>query len=353
MPAAPDLVVRVDAVPNGNYVVSVLDGGGAQRLAPFETDEFTVGGNARSTLARFREIRSLAAALRQAEVDRLGLELWSKLPRKLREYYWREMHGQNLSVVVCSDEPSMPWELVKPRRDGNGATGPMLGLAFSMARWTLGAPLPCSLRISRFASIAPLYAGRRVRGAREEQDELTGLYSARPVVGEIVPVKGALQAREADAIHYTGHGEFDPTTDDGELVLTDASLRPGDLAGMPIDPPGRPPLVFLNACQVGRQAGASGRAGGWAAAFREAGCGAFVGPYYSVTSLVASRVSCRFFQELQNGRTLGEAMRAIRERFVTGEPTPTEPHRYRFHPTWLAYTLHGHPNAKVEFAPGP
>ncbi len=339
----PDLILSITARPGGRYAVSVATGTGAERLPAQETDDTFARGGAQSLLQQFRTIRaSPDVAMRQAHADRLGEQLWDILPSSLREYYWREMHGHDLSLLICSDEPSLPWELVKPRPKVAGEVTMMLGRAFAIARWRRERALPAQLEVSGFAAIAPKYGGRRLPGAKEEIERLTKAFGAREVAGEIQPVNHLLRSRGDQLIHFSCHGTFDPAApDDGQLVLSDGALRPADVRDAALGGD-RAPLVFLNACQLGNQGWSSAGVGGWATAFGDAGCAGFIGPYWSVTSLVASRVSVRFYEALGQGLTLGQAMRAVRERFTTDEEIPG-------HPTWLAYTFHGHPNATVRF----
>jgi CHAT domain-containing protein len=155
-----------------------------------------------------------------------------------------------------------------------------------------------------------------------------------------------LRSRGLQAIHFAGHGRFDPAAADAsELLLADAPLRPTDVAGATIGQAERP-LVFVNACEVGQQEWALTQIGGWAEAFCAAGCTAFVGPYWPVEDRVAARAARVFYEALRAGETVGQAMQAVRRRFQTDAEFPA-------HPTWLAYTLHCQPNVTVEFVPPP
>ena len=343
--AAPDLILRIDALPGGSFAASVTDGAGTELLAPEKAATFSLGGGAQPILQQFRTVTLRPNRDWEGAINDLGEQLWDMVPEGVRAFYWREMHGQDLSVLVASDEPSMAWELVKPRPGPAGETAPMLGRAFAMTRWKQERPLLGSVAVSGFAAIAPAYNGRRLPGAAGEIGTLANRYGAREVPGTFATVGTELRSPTIDAIHFSGHGAFDPATpEEGQLVLSDRPLRLADVSDVDFRRAQRPPLVFLNACQVGRQGWTSTGVGGWAAAFRDAGCAAFVGPYWSVNSQIASLAALQFYQELET-ETLGRAMRAVRNRFATDA-------RAAFHPTWLAYTVHGHPNATVRFAPG-
>ena len=75
---------------------------------------------------------------------------------------------------------------------------------------------------------------------------------------------------------------------------------------------------------------------------RDRGCSAFVGPYWAVNDTVARKAALLFYDQLRVRKTVGQAMQAIRKRFWDDD-------EHRFHPTWLAYSLHCHPNVTVKF----
>jgi CHAT domain-containing protein len=100
------------------------------------------------------------------------------------------------------------------------------------------------------------------------------------------------------------------------------------------------PIVFLNACQVGRTGRSLSGVGGFASAFlspksRE-GAGVFVGTLWSVGDGSALSFATTFYERLQAGDTLVSATRAARNRAKDARE-----------PTWLAYTVYGHPDAKI------
>ena len=341
----PDLVLLVVARDGGAYAVSVTDGAGNELLEPERADALSRPGGAQPILDRFRTVLLKPHAEWEGAVAELGEQLWDLLPPGMQRLYWRAMHGMNLSVLVSSDEPSMPWELIRPRPGPNGETTLMFGRAFSMTRWNRKRDLPNPLAATGFAAVAPAYNGRRLPGASAEIGTLASRYGARDI-GDTFDVLGAeLRSPALHALHFSGHGTFDPNRpEEGQLVLRDRPLRLEDVRDVDFRRGERPPLVFLNACQVGGQGWSSAGVGGWAAMFGDAGASVFVGPYWSVNSQIASLAALQFYEALET-KTLGEAMRAVRERFATDA-------RARFHPTWLAYTVHGHPNATVRFGQG-
>ena len=95
------------------------------------------------------------------------------------------------------------------------------------------------------------------------------------------------------------------------------------------------PLVFLNAC---RSAGPRNRCfglDGFAEKFLRAGAGAFIGSLWEVGDRTALRFAAELYQMLEDDRSLGQAVTELRGRVRDGDPT------------WLAYAVYGHPEAKL------
>jgi len=121
------------------------------------------------------------------------------------------------------------------------------------------------------------------------------------------------------------------------LLENGEELTPQDLSGVVKNLGKTHPLVFLNACQIGRTAMSLTDIGGWAAQFLRAGAAAFIGAYWSIFDKAAHDFALAFYGRLLTGMTVGkavqEARRAIRP---LGDPT------------WLAYTVYADPLAAVQ-----
>lgn len=97
------------------------------------------------------------------------------------------------------------------------------------------------------------------------------------------------------------------------------------------------PLVFLNACQIGRSGMSLTDIGGWAKQFLNAGAGAFIGPYWLVNDQPACDFSKQVYSRLCAGIPIGRAIQEARLAIkATGDPT------------WLAYTVFADPLATVQ-----
>lgn len=309
--------------------------------------EFRVSGNAwaeaRKILERFRSIKKLQTKAERIEAAQtIGVNLWWRLPEAFQKTYWDEMHGRDdLSIAIYSQEPYIPWELVVPQRKrGSVRVEKMLGVAFSMARWTSGREFPDPLRVSGFSVIAPEYDVDELPMAQQEADDLVA-FGARKVPGRRSEVRRLLRSKGVQLIHFAGHGSYNPDrVDDSSIRLSDGMLVPGDLAFASIGK-AEHPFVMLNACQVGEKGWDLTQIGGWAEEFCAVGFSGFVGPYWKVSDGVARKAAGIFYGELRDGHTVGQAMQKLRAQFREDEEFPA-------HPSWLAYTLHCQPNVHVE-----
>ena len=117
-------------------------------------------------------------------------------------------------------------------------------------------------------------------------------------------------------------------------------LTPEDLVGPEIESYIRRarPAFFFNVCHGGQQGWALTRLGGWANRLIRAGAGLFIAPLWSVTDANALAFAEKFYRQLSSGATVAEAVRAGRQAArAVGDPT------------WLAYSVYAHPNARVAF----
>ncbi len=353
----PDLTIFVTSNGRNQFVLEALwMGERAPRLLrqkPEHLGVMNVGDDAREwakgILLKFQQTLQpgLTQRERKERVENLGRELWNQLPDEFQDFYWRKMHGKKLTIVISSEEPYIPWELVKPVRPSGGRAVPMLGVAFPMARWLDDfGTLPSPIEVHEFRVVAPGYTDRPLPAADEEANDLVARFKAKRVnPGNRRQVLDLLKSKNLQVLHFSGHGKFGNGPDDSHLALLDDALELIDLNGADFadpDDPHDPPLIFLNACEVGDQGWALTHIGGWAEKFCGAGGAAFVGPYWEVSDVVAHKAALLFYGLLREGTSIGEAMRQVRLRF-------SEDGESRYDPTWLAYTLHCQPNVTVAF----
>ncbi len=280
-----------------------------------------------------RAVRRLAAK---------GSQLFEALfPPDLQALLWT-IRERIQEVQIQSEEPWIPWELCKlqGRENGRIVEGPFLCEAFAVTRWMPGIGQKPLLSLNRIGLIVPEDSG--LTYARDEREFVLSLANGRTV--EEIPanyldVTDALAAGEYDGLHFSGHGVFrapDPNHSGMELEDGDR-LVPEDLSGSVRNLGAAKPLVFLNACQLGRGGMSLTDMGGWAARFLEAGAGAFVGAYWNVYDESAFAFAKELYTRLLDGDSMGKAVHGARLAARDGGD-----------PSWLAYTAFAHPEARIE-----
>lgn len=282
-----------------------------------------------------------AIAARKLALKGAGL-FQDLLPEDLRVLLW-SLRDRIRTVQVLSDEPWIPWELLKLQGKENGRVveGPFLCEAFAMTRWFPGIARRPEIRLKHMAVVIPFGSG--LPNVQEERDYLLSLADDQREVTEVpgtyLEVIDALSRGEHDGWHFSGHGHFaaqDPNRSEIELERGQR-LCAGDINGMVRNCGLAQPLVFLNACQTGREALSLTGIGGWGRRFIEAGGAGFIGSLWSVYDEAACRFARAFYDHLLAGETIGQAAREARAAV-----------RPLNDPTWLAYTVFADPLATVQ-----
>ena len=269
----------------------------------------------------------------------------SLMPADLRESLW-QVRDRIASVIIQSEEPWIPWELCRLMgRDGDRVVeGPFLCEAFAVTRWLPGEGFKRPLRLTKLALIVPTDSGLPL--APEERDFVLSLAGDGRTVTAIDPtftkVQDAFAAGVYDGWHFTGHGAArDANPDRSSIILSEEeSFTPEDVSGQAANVGIPHPLVFINACQVGRGGMGLTGIGGWARRFVQSGAGAFIGAYWSVYDEAAFDFAKEVYTRLLNEMPIGDAVREARAKVRAGGD-----------PTWLAYTVFADPLARVESGP--
>lgn len=264
-------------------------------------------------------------ALAQWNIDFLttlrdfGQQLWLLLPEAFRIEYLRlaALDNPPRSLFIFSDEFAFPWELVRPsgliRNEYREL--PPLGISHILGRWKPGTgalPNPQAMKVSDMALLMPDSSG--LPWAVREAADLTALV---PQARSIQPLRrkqlDALLAQDAvQVVHFSGHGDVGANADlthleleGGEKItaMAFAASKLGKVAH---------PILYLNACTVGRSASVLGRAGGFAGNCVESGWSGVVAPYWAVYDPSASEFGVAFYKKLKAGRSIGEALQELR-----------------------------------------
>jgi hypothetical protein len=295
----------------------------------------------------FEDIRQLGRQ-REAPPELVRQKLESKgtrlfeaiFPPELRELLWN-FRDRIKSVQVQSEEAWIPWELCRLSGDVGDVVdeGAFFCEAFEVTRWIPGISVQRRLTLNNMALVVPDDSG--LTAAQEERRYLLAMAGGGRAVTEIparyMDVRTALASGTYDGFHFSGHGVTrlgDP--DRAAILLDDDELMPGEIAGVMRNLRRARPLVFLNSCHGARGAFTLVGVGGWAQRCLEAGAGAFMGAYWSVSDQSACAFATRFYHEVRAGKSLGAAVRTARLSIRSASD-----------PTWLAYTVYGDPAAVV------
>lgn len=265
----------------------------------------------------------------EIEFENYGRKLYNDFfPPEMRRAY-RRFRDKVCRLHIVSEEPWIPWELLKPYDDSDGSLidDDFLCMRFELTRWLLKEKNPVAE--IQLAQLTAVHAGNTsgyeplVR-ADDEYEILTNLAAKHSALvdsslyGYDASLRGLsklLKTGGVSLLHVIAHGEFkEQAPDDSGVIMTDKRrFRPSHIVGqMATQIRESHPLVFLNACLVGQQAFSLTGLGGWAQAFVGAGCGAFIGPQWSVEDDLAFELARVFYEELEKGKTFGQAARAAR-----------------------------------------
>ncbi len=264
------------------------------------------------------------------------------MPEDLQVLVW-SLRQRIRCVEIQSEEPWIPWELCKlqGREEGSIVEGPFLCEAFDITRWEPGIGRQPALALRNIALVMPRDSGLPFAGS--EGDYVLNLADAERQATRIpansLEVRSALASGQYDAWHFTGHGGYrSPDPNRSAIYLENREqLMPEDLSGVVRNLSVGKPLVFLNACQIGRSAMSLTGVGGWAPKFLRAGAAAFIGAYWSVYDQPAHDFAQALYQRLLAGMPMGQAVREAR---LAIRPLGD--------PTWLAYTVYADPLATVQ-----
>ena len=284
----------------------------------------------------------------------IGRRLYDQLfPTELRQAYLR-VRGEVRTLQIVSDEPWIPWELVKPF-DKSDPLKPIdddfLGLRFELTRWLANsAPAAREIRVDRLAALnaGAVPGSVPLPSAADEEDLVRRLGAGRTGVEDVTPGRATVPELErllAEArvklLHVTAHGKLDSDDPDAaRIYMVDRRTFRADrlLGPLTARVPENRPLVFFNACRVSQQGYSLTGLGGWAQAWIGCGCGAFVGPQWTVRDKPAFEFARAFYQALEDGSTFGQAARAARRHVRDADPGS---------PLWLAPVVYAHPNGRL------
>jgi hypothetical protein len=287
----------------------------------------------------------ISNAQRMARLKAAGKLLFGASPENFQQAFWTLVDAGKLQTIyVASSEPYFPWELMVPSRPGT-ADRPALGVEFIVGRWPHpGHESPRQLRpLEDSYVVAPTYTetSRKLEKLEEEADFVKQRFSGEVIApASFDALDARLGARGTALLHFVCHGEAGAGTvqvirlDDPDKTLN--SLELSEMEGAKLALGAKHPLVFLNACEVGRAAPALVGLGGFGASFVALGARCVIAPLWSVKDTVAHEVAVEFYETVLAEPTtpFAEILRRIRAKaYVPGGGEDT----------WAAYCFYGDP----------
>lgn len=302
------------------------------------------------------------------------------LPPLLKDLCWTFREQGVKTVMVLSDEPHIPWELIKPYRV-NPVTGEFekednfWGEVFALTRWLRGRPPVEQLSFRRVCAVAADGASVTGQGGATVRDFAPDAPASAPPPALQGAGEGRLKAAEAelaivrslgvggaqvnvlpartqalrevfdrgdfDLLHLAAHGAFGglATAEASAVLMEDGPFSASELSPRMCRALRRAaPLIFFNACHSGRIGFSLTSLGSWGARLIELGCGGFVGSLWPVTDEAALAFAGAFYQAMSAGTPIGEAVR--RARLLVNLRYPNDP-------TWMAYCCFADPMARI------
>lgn len=286
-----------------------------------------------------------------ARLKGAGRRLFTASPAVFQKVFWALVDAgkRPRTVAIVSDEPFIPWELMIPVRRLGAATETRapLGVEFQIGRWTAGGAVAGvrSLSLADGYVIAPRYQGTRALPLAQKEAELLvekhGAVRIDPAT--FASIQTHLEAGGRHLIHIACHGT-DDATDQTIYLDNDATLASTTFEGMDAADAAfaqAPPLVFLNACEVGRGKPGLIGVGGFASAFIRKGAAAVIAPLWSVKDEIAAEVARGFYEQIDS-KPFAEILREFRARAYDPE---------RAEDSYAAYCFYGDPCAAKASAP--
>ena len=333
----------------------------ALRLVPGEPEQIFVSapivGRDEFVRDRIAEVErvikdpDLTPRQRLTQLQNTGALLFDQFfPEDMQAYLWKHRDRVH-DLIVYTDEPFVPWELVhlKPAR-GKRGTKPRFLASGGLVRWQLGSFPPREVRVrrGRARSICPVYANPMFKNdvGVAEAGYLRERFGAKPVTATPSGVERLLRGGGFDLLHFSGHGAArSEAIADAKVLLRGqrrgSRVREQYLSSTDVsqnvdwtDPGVTGPLVVLNACQTGRSGELFTTVGGFARAFLDAGASAFVSCLWSVQEEPARVFVETLYEELLKGTPMSRASALARAAARDADD-----------PTWLAYVVYARPDA--------
>ena len=297
--------------------------------------------------------KSSKAGARIAALRGAGIQLFAAAPTIFQKAFWEMIDKGKLfkDIAIVSEELYIPWELMIPSRtraDGTTERRKPLGLEFRIGRWTtpdMVKPRQKLVLINSYV-VAPDYADARKKLAHAQEE---AKFVAAEFNGETIAPVGFADVEQKlkggrSLLHFVCHGLDSPAgiqTIELENSETLTSVSVEGIDGVDVAFHASKPIIFLNACQVGRLAPALIGLGGFAAAFIKLGASAVIAPLWSVKDSIAHEIAMEFYGRVkaEPKTPFAEILRTIRAKAYD---------RANGEDTYAAYCFYGDPAGFAE-----
>jgi hypothetical protein len=276
-------------------------------------------------------------------------------PAPFKQAFWKladKLGPKFHSIQIFTDDPALPWELMRPVRDDGTGERDFLGVEFAVARWHVTEDTrqydspPQVEAVRSIVVIAPKYEGEAALAAQSgEVGAMSKMSGYESLPGSLDSVRGLLRELPQGIVHFAGHGraqrkeagvQYAIQLEDGILDLM--TWRGLVEAGQP-----NHPVFFMNACEVGGANQVGNFVDGWAPEVLRTGASGYIGALWAVDDSVAGEFARRFYGEYEKELRAGAGVdvgallaRTRRDVFAkTGSPTA------------LAYVFYGDANLRL------
>jgi CHAT domain-containing protein len=288
-------------------------------------------------------------------LNAFGSELCDRVapPEFIEELFHHPMN--EISIQVLSDDPSIPWELMRPIDPLYGKRTDSLGTLVPVARWPLmqsraqapNARPPQTMHMVESVVVAPQYAGSlNLAAASSEREMLAHTPTFVPIDGTYTAVRYLASYPPRGFIHFAGHGavRVKGGVPQYAILLNDGEIAPDTWTSLRGDSAAPGTVYFFNACEVGETTQFMNDVDGWAPALLSNGASGYIGALWDISDVTANRFAAVFYKSLIDSFRQTKSVRLAR--------VLTETRRQVFEetkdPTALAYVFYGDPALSIE-----
>jgi CHAT domain len=294
-----------------------------------------------------------------------GKQLFETLPERVQKLFWK-LHDSGKTaktMLIVSQEPYVPWELMIPTRrlqNGTTETLPPLGVTFAIGRWVLDNNAyycpPQKMSATDSYVVAPIYPGATALDAAHDEAKFVCDNFSGTMISPATSTRFDYELGQSGRgiIHFACHGKIGEDIWIGRqiLELQDSSFldstRLRGMNGVENGFNAKHPFVFINACNAGQPIVTLNGMGGLASTFIRLGASGVVAPLWNVDDTIAREIAIQFYGKIKNNPNItpAEIIREIRATSYGNTPLQGRD-------TYAAYCFYGDPNAVINFAPNP